>query len=301
MGARWNMIGFNNPGGIYNRFYLNVVNYDYLKTMGLKLIEGRDFSKDFATDFDQAVIVNEAFIKHFGLDNDLSGKMPGGFENNKIIGVVKNFNYESLHSTVKPAAIALSYNNIFRSANDIDTNIEPRLLLRIRSENINSTISEIEAKWKQLVPGITFNSTFLKDNVEKQYRTEEQVTMICSLSSILSVLITCLGLFGLSILITLQKTKEIGIRRVLGASALSIYGMLSKEFMMIILAALLFGIPAGWYLINKWLSEFAYRINESALIFITAGIITIIIASVTISFQVIKAANITPIDTLKYE
>ena len=301
MGVRWNMIGFNNPGGIYNRFYLNVVNYDYLKTMGLILIRGRDFSKDFATDFDQAVIVNEAFIKHFGLDNDLSGKMPGSFVNNKIIGVVKNFNYESLHSTVNPAAIALSYNNIFRSANDIDTNIEPRLLLRIRSDNISSTISEIEAKWKQLVPGITFNSTFLKDNIEKQYRTEEQLTTICSLSSILSILITCLGLFGLSILITLQKTKEIGIRRVLGASALSIYGMLSKEFMMIMLAALLFGIPAGWYLINKWLSEFAYRINESALIFIAAGIITIIIASITISFQVIKAANVTPIDTLKYE
>ena len=301
MGARWNMIGFSMPDGTYNRFYLNVVNYDYLKTMGLKLINGRDFSKDFATDLDEAVIVNEAFVKHFGLENDASGKMPGRFVNNKIIGVVKDFNYESLHTAVKPTAIALSYKNILNAANDIDTNIEPRLLLRVKSGNISSTISEIKATWKKLVPGTTFSSNFLKDNIEKQYRTEEQLTAIVTFSSVLSVLITCLGLFGLSILITVQKTKEIGIRRLLGASAYSIYGILSKEFIMIILAAQLVGIPVAWYLINKWLSEFAYRINEDVLIFLAAAIITIIIASITISFQAIKAATVNPVKSLRYE
>jgi putative ABC transport system permease protein len=277
------------------------VNYDYLKTMGLKLINGRDFSKDFATDLDEAVIVNEAFVKHFGLENDASGKMPGRFVNNKIIGVVKDFNYKSLHTAVKPTAIALSYKNILNAANDIDTNIEPRLLLRVKSGNISSTISEIKATWKKLVPGTTFSSNFLKDNIEKQYRTEEQLTAIVTFSSVLSVLITCLGLFGLSILITVQKTKEIGIRRLLGASAYSIYGILSKEFIMIILAAQLVGIPVAWYLINKWLSEFAYRINEDVLIFLAAAIITIIIASITISFQAIKAATVNPVKSLRYE
>jgi len=301
MGNRWNMIGFSMPDGTYNRFYLNVVDFNYLKTMGLKLISGRDFSKNYPSDYDQAVIVNEAFIKHFGLENDASGKMPGRFVNNKIIGVVKDFNYESLHSKVKPAAIVLNYKNILNAANDIDTNIEPRLLVRIKAGNIASTISAIKTIWEKLVQGITFNSTFLKDNIENQYRTEEQLTTIVSLSSILSILITCLGLFGLSILIIIQKTKEIGIRRLLGASAYSVYGMLSKEFLLIILAAQLLGIPVAWYLINKWLTEFAYRINVDAIIFLAAGLITIIIACVTISIQAIKAANTKPVDTLRYE
>jgi putative ABC transport system permease protein len=301
MGGKWSMIGFSLPGGSYDRFYLNVVDYDYLKTMGLKLISGRNFSRNYATDYDDAVIVNEAFIKHFGLENEVEGKMPGKFVNNKIIGVVKDFNYESLHSKIKPAAIALNYKNIFQAAEDIDTHGDPRLLIRIKSGNISSTMSEIESTWKKLVPNITFSSNFLKDNIEKQYRTEEQLTAIETFSSILSILITCLGLFGLSILITVQKTKEIGIRRLLGASAYSIYGMLSKEFIMIILAAQLVGIPAAWYLINKWLGEFAYRINEGALIFLTAGLLTIIIASVTISFQAVKAANDNPIKSLRYE
>ena len=301
MGGKWSMIGFSLPGGSYDRFYLNVVDYDYLKTMGLKLISGRNFSRNYATDYDDAVIVNEAFIKHFGLENEVEVKMPGKFVNNKIIGVVKDFNYESLHSKIKPAAIALNYKNIFQAAEDIDTHGDPRLLIRIKSGNISSTMSEIESTWKKLVPNITFSSNFLKDNIEKQYRTEEQLTAIETFSSILSILITCLGLFGLSILITVQKTKEIGIRRLLGASAYSIYGMLSKEFIMIILAAQLVGIPAAWYLINKWLGEFAYRINEGALIFLTAGLLTIIIASVTISFQAVKAANDNPIKSLRYE
>ena len=162
-------------------------------------------------------------------------------------------------------------------------------------------MADIERTWKKLVPQITFSSNFLKDNIEKQYRTEEQLTTIVSFSSILSILITCLGLFGLSILITIQKTKEIGIRRLLGASAYSIYGMLSKEFLLIISVAQLIGIPVAWYLINKWLNEFAYRINEDVLIFLAAAIITILIASITISFQVIKAATVNPVKSLRYE
>ncbi len=301
MGGKWSMIGFSLPDGTYDRFYINVVDYDYLKTMGLKLIKGRDFSRNYATDYDNAVIVNEAFIKHFGLENDADGKMPGKFINNKIIGVVKDFNYESLHSKIKPAAIVLNYENILRAAQDMDSYGDPRLLIRIKSGNIGSTLAEVKSTWEKLVPGITFNSNFLKDNIEKQYRTEEQLTAIISFSSILSILITCLGLFGLSILITVQKTKEIGIRRLLGATAVSIYSMLSREFLIIILAAQLVGIPVAWYLINKWLGEFVYRINVGVLIFLAAGVITVIIASITISFQAFKAANANPVDTLRYE
>ncbi len=301
MGEKWSMIGFSMPGGTYDRFNMNVVDYDYLKTMGLKLIQGRDFSKDYSTDFDQAVIVNEAFVKHFGLENDVSGKMPGKFVNNKIIGVVKDFNYESLHSTIKPAAIALNYKNIFRAANDMDTHNDPRLLLKIKSGNISSTISEIESAWKKFVPDISFNSSFLKDNIEKQYKSEEQFTTIITLSSVLSILITCLGLLGLSMLIAVQRTKEIGIRRLLGASFVSIYSMLSKEFLWLIIAAQIIGMPIAWYLINKWLDAFAYRVDVGFVIFLLAGIITIFIAILTISYQTIKAATSNPVESIKYE
>ncbi len=301
MGGKWSMIGFSLPDGTYDRFYINVVDYDYLKTMGLKLIKGRDFSRNYATDYDNAVIVNEAFIKHFGLENDADGKMPGKFINNRIVGVVKDFNYESLHSKIKPAAIALNYKNIFQAARDIDTHGDPRLLIRIKSGNIGSTLAEVKNVWEKLVPNITFNSNFLKDNIERQYRTEEQLTAIISYSSILSILITCLGLLGLSVLITVQKTKEIGIRRLLGATAVSIYSMLSREFLMIISIAQVIGIPVAWYLINKWLGGFAYRINVGILMFLAAGVITIIIASITISFQVIKASLMNPVKSLRNE
>lgn len=301
LGEKWTTIGFEMPGGSYARFYMNTVDYNYLKTTGIKLVKGRDFSKDYSTDKDQAVIVNEAFAKEFGITDLATGKMPGRFDNNKIIGIVKDFNFESLHSKIKPALIALNFKPVFRSANDIDPNIAPRIIVKIKSNNAKSTLEDIKNTWKKLVPARQFESSFLNDNIDRQYKSEKQLTTIISYSSILSILITCLGLFGLTILITVQKTKEIGIRRLLGASAGSIYKMLSKEFLWLIISAQLLGMPIAWYILNKWLNNFAYRTSISVSMFLLAGIVTIFIALVTISFQVIKTTSRNPVDSLKRE
>ncbi len=300
LGKKWSMIGFDMPDGSYKRFYLNTVDYDYLKTTGIKLLRGRDFSKNFSTDYDEAVIVNEAFIKQFNLQNNVNGKMPGNFVN-KIIGVVKDFNFESLHSEVKPAVIALNYKPIFQAANDIDPDFEPAFLVRIKSGEIKSTLEYIKNTWNKVVPDVPYEGTFLNDSIEKQYRSEEQLTTIIIASSVLSILITCLGLLGLSLLIILQKKKEIGIRRMLGASVASIYKMLSKEFLWLIIASQFIGMPVSYYLINKWLEGFAYRIEVGLIIFIIAAFITISIALVTISYQSIKAATENPVNSLRYE
>ncbi|HKI77109.1 MAG TPA: ABC transporter permease [Ignavibacteriaceae bacterium] len=301
LGGKWSMIGFEMPGGSYRRFYMNTVDYDYVKTMGMHLVSGRDFSRQHSTDMDGAVIVNEAFIKQFGLNNDTNGKMPGRFTQNKIIGVVKDFNFESLHSEVKPALITLDYKTIFRAANDIDPSFQPRLIVRIKPANVKRTIENLKSTWTKLVPNIPFESVFLKDNIDKQYKAEEQLTTIITSASVLSILITCLGLFGLTILITVQKRKEIGIRRLLGASVGSIYKILSKEFFWLIIAAQLIGLPISWYLLNKWLSGFAYRINMGVSMFVLAVILTVFIAFITITFQVIKASLENPVRSLRSE
>jgi putative ABC transport system permease protein len=301
LGGKWCLVGFDMPGGSYGRFYMNTVDYDYVKTMKMKMVKGRDFSRSFSTDEDNAVIVNEAFIKQFGLQNDIDGKMPGNFTNIKIIGIVKNFNFESLHSNIKPALIALNFRPIFRAANDIDPHFSPRIIVRIKSGNTEETLKKLKNIWAKVVPQISFESSFLNENINNQYKTEERLTTIITSSSLLSILITCLGLFGLTTLITIQKTKEIGIRRLLGASAGSIFRLLSKEFLWLIVAAQIISLPVAWYLLNRWLDGFAYRINISISMLIIAGLITIAISMITISFQAIKSATANPIKSLRNE
>jgi putative ABC transport system permease protein len=301
LGEKWTTIGFDMPGGAYGRFYMNTVDYNYLKTTGIKLIKGRDFSKDYSTDKDQAVIVNEAFAKEFGIYDLAAAKMPGRFDKSKIIGIVKDFNFESLHSKIKPALIALNFRPIFRAANDIDPNFEPRIMVKIKSNNTKATLDDIKNTWKKLVPNMQFESSFLNDNIDRQYKSEEQLTTIISYSSILSILITCLGLFGLTILIAIQKTKEIGIRKLLGASVSSIYKIMAMEFIWLIVSAQIIGMPIAWYFLNKWLNGFAYRTNINISMFLLAGILTIFIAFLTISFQAIKASRENPIKSLRSE
>ncbi len=301
LGNKWTLVGFDMPGGSYGRFYMNTVDYDYINTLKINLIKGRNFSKSFPSDYEQAVIVNQAFIRKFGLENSSEAKMPGNFHDIKIIGVVKDFNFESLYSKIEPALISLNFRPIFRDANDIDPAFNSRLIIRIKAQNYNSTLAKLKNVWTKIVPQIPFKSSFLNENIEKQYAAESRLTKIITSSSVLSIIITCLGLFGLTALISLQKTKEIGVRRLLGASVASIFKLLSKEFIWLILIAEIISIPVSLYLLNRWLNNFAYRIDVNLLLLISAGAIVIIISLITISFQVIKAASVNPAKSLKYE
>ena len=301
IGSKWTLLGFDMPGGSYGRFYMNTVDYNYLQTMKIALVKGRNFSKDFPSDENNVVIVNQAFISRFGLENDKSGKMPGNFRNSKIIGVVKNFNFQSLHTKIKPALIALNLKPVFRAANDIDPVFSPRIIVRIKSTNTKLTLEKLKSTWAKIEPQVPFKSEFLSANINKQYKSENRLTKIIAYSSLLSILITCLGLFGLTALISVQKTKEIGIRRLLGASTGSIFKLLSKEFMWIILAAEIISLPISYYLLNEWLDGFAYRIHISPFLLIASGMIVILISSITISFQVVKSATANPVKSLRAE
>jgi putative ABC transport system permease protein len=174
-------------------------------------------------------------------------------------------------------------------------------MVKIKSNNTKATLDDIKNTWKKLVPNMQFESSFLNDNIDRQYKSEEQLTTIISYSSILSILITCLGLFGLTILIAIQKTKEIGIRKLLGASVSSIYKIMAMEFIWLIVSAQIIGMPIAWYFLNKWLNGFAYRTNINISMFLLAGILTIFIAFLTISFQAIKASRENPIKSLRSE
>ncbi len=301
IGGKWTLIGFEMPGGSYGRFYMNTVDYNYINTMNIKLIKGRNFSKNFPSDLNNAVIVNQAFIKKFGLNNDESGIMPGNFRNSKIIGVVSDFNFESLHSKIKPALIALNFKPIYKAANDIDPVFDPRLVVRIKSKNINLALARLKNVWEKVESQVPFKSEFLNANLNEQYKTENRLTKIITYSSLLSILITCLGLFGLTALVSIQKTKEIGIRRLLGATTGSIFKLLSKEFIWIILTAILISMPISWYILNEWLNSFAYKIHLSLLLLISSSIIVILISLITISFQVIKSVRTDPVKALRTE
>ncbi|MEP6513432.1 MAG: ABC transporter permease, partial [Parafilimonas sp.] len=260
--------------------------YDYLKTMGIELKSGRNFSKDFGTD-STAVIINETTEKFLGYNDpigkniytvpDASGKTTAY----TIIGVAKNFNYESLHQPIGPLAFFLRKSTGLAS-------------FKVKPDNISSLIKSIESKWKSLAPGMPFSYRFLDDSFSNMYSAEQRVGKIALIFSILAILIACLGLFGLATFIAEQRTKEIGIRKVLGASVNGIVQLLSKDFIKLVIIAFVIAAPFAWWAMNRWLQDFAYRINISWWIFLLAIGIALIIALATISFQAIKAAIANP-------
>jgi putative ABC transport system permease protein len=270
------------------------VDYDYLKTMGMQIVKGRGFSKEFKTD-SNAIILNEAAVKVLGYDDpigkkvytftDLQTKAIASFE---IVGVVKNFHYESLHQNIGPLSLHIG-------------NSPGLLSFKVTAANLPNILKTAENKWKTMAPGMPFAYQFLDDSFDRMYRDEQRVGKIALIFSILTIFIACLGLFGLATFIAEQRTKEIGIRKVLGASVGNIVGMLSKDFIKLVLVAAIIAVPIAWWGTNKWLEDFAYRVNIGWWIFLVAGVAAILIALGTISWQAVKAALTNPVKNLRNE
>jgi putative ABC transport system permease protein len=262
--------------------------------MGIIIKEGRDFSKDYGQD-SSAVIINEVTAKYLGYANPIGEKLykidtdnPGKTIAFTIIGVVKNFNYESLRQDIGPLCLYLNKSYGLAS-------------FRISGSNAANIIKQVEAKWKNLASGMPFSYRFLDESFDEMYHAEQRVGKIALIFSSLAILIACLGLFGLATFIAEQRTKEIGIRKVLGASVQGIVQMLSKDFAMLVVIAFIIAVPAGWYIMHKWLESFVYRVNLSFWIFIVAGTTAMFIALITVSFQAIKAALNNPVKSLRSE
>jgi putative ABC transport system permease protein len=268
------------------------VDYNFIPAYGMKVIAGRAFSTAFGTDSTKAIVINEAAVKVLGYAsaNDAIGKrfVQWG-RDGKIIGVVKNFNYRSLQENVEPLNMRLN------------TPHAETFSLKIATKDIPATIAALATKWKVLVPQQPFSYDFVDQNFNKQYANEERFGTLFLYFAALAIFISCLGLLGLVAYSTVQRTREIGIRKVLGASVMGIVSMLSKEFLALVVVALLIAFPLAWFGMNTWLHDFAYRINISWVVFVAAGAISMLIAFTTVCFQSIKAALANPVKSLKSE
>ncbi len=268
------------------------VDFDFIPQYQIKMVAGRAFSKDFATDTTQALILNETAVKLFGYsspDQIIGKRFDQWGRQGKVIGVMKDFHYRSLQENIKPLSMV------------IQPTSEQLVNVNIASFNISQTLAAIEGKWKQMLPARPFSYIFLDDTFNKQYQDQDRFEKIFFNFAILAIFISCLGLLGLASYSTLQRTKEIGIRKVLGASVSGITSLLSKDFIKLVLIALVIASPLAWFGMHKWLQGFAYRINIGFWVFILAGIVAVLIALLTVSFQAIKAALTNPVKSLRTE
>ena len=269
------------------------VDENFFNTMQIKVIEGRNFSKDFPTDENEAFIVNEAAVKDFRWKtpkNAIGKKVDWAFgKSGKIIGVVKDFNFASMRENVKPLLI-----HIFKPWHGL-------LTIRLKTENLPSTMKTIEASWKEVAGDAPFKSSFIVDDFDLLYKSENNMRSVLGMFTFLSVFVACLGLFGLSAFTIKQRFREIGIRKVLGSSVTNIVQLLSKDFLKLVVISFIIGSPIAWYMMTKWLQDYAYKIDIGFWVFIIAGMLAFIIAFLTVSIQAIKAANANPIKSLRTE
>jgi len=277
--------------------HTNWVDESLLQTLDIKPVAGRLFSKDFPADTNQRMILNETAVKEIGFASpqDAIGHKVGFDWRGEsytwtIIGVVKDFHFQDLHVTISPYAFQLNNQPNFNY-----------LIVHAKAAEISSLLKSIQGSWHKLNPNEPFEYSFLDDDFQKNYDAQNRLSSIVAYFTIIAILISCLGLFGLATFSAEQRTKEIGVRKVLGASVTGIVALLSKDFLKLVAISVLIASPLAWWIMNKWLQDFAYRTNISWWIFAAAGIIAVVIALATVYFQAIKAALANPVKSLRNE
>ena len=265
--------------------------HDFVSTMGFDLTHGRIFDEAMATD-STAVIVNQALVRSMALTGDPIGqriRFTGDDEAYPIVGVVNDFHVKSLHDEIEPIAYFI-----------VDTRVH-LAVVRIRSEDVSGVLADLEQTWTQFVPDKPFKYSFLEDDLAQLYRAEEQTRTLFGVFALLAIAIACLGLFGLSAFIAERRTREIGVRKVLGATVSGIVLMLSRDFLKLLGIAFVVAVPVAYFVMHQWLEGFAYRIEISWWIFLIAGLTALVIALLTVSYQSVRAARANPVEVLRYE
>jgi putative ABC transport system permease protein len=261
--------------------------YGFIETLGIKMKEGRPFSTQYSNERSK-IILNEAAVESMGLKNPVRKIVHLWGEDREIIGVTKNFHFESLYETLKPCFFDFTFSN--RAS---------KIMVKIKAGAEKETIAKLTSLYKQYNPGIPFEYKFLDKDYQALYSSEQRVTILSQYFAAIAIIISCLGLFGLAAFTAQKRQKEIGIRKVIGASVNNVIVLLSVDFFKLVLIAILVAFPSAWYITSQWLRSFAYRINIGPGIFIAAGISIIAITLITISYQAIKAAIINPVKSLK--
>ncbi|OEK05530.1 hypothetical protein BFP71_09710 [Roseivirga misakiensis] len=267
------------------------VDEDYIATLGLELLEGRNLDRTISSDT-SAMIINQEMAKKLGIiDNPIGQKITNRASNRMVwtvVGLIQDFNFEDLRAPIRPLAMRLNYGANIAS-------------IKMNGENIASTLSQIQGVWEEIAPNQPFVYEFMDQSFAKMYANVKQIRNILTSFAVLAIIIACLGLFGLSVFMVEQRSKEISVRMVLGAKVTQVVSMLSFNFMKPILVALLLATPIAWYMMNEWLSDFEYKIGLSVQLFVLAGLSALLIALITISFQSLKAAFTSPVQGLRNE
>jgi putative ABC transport system permease protein len=287
----------SNTGMKEMAFRPTLIDQDYIKTMGMKLLDGRGFSRDFPSDTSNAVVINEAVVKRLNWDNPIGkkillGTVPADGKNPpppaQVVGVIRDFHQQSLYNPIEPLIM------ICREANSV-------IHVRIKTVNTAATISFISNKWQEIYPDRPFEYRFLDQDFESAYHADELRGQIFTVFSMLTILIACLGLFGLATFTTEQRVKEIGVRKVLGGSVSSVVLLLSKDFTRLVLYSFPIAIPVAWYAMDKWLQSFTYKTDIEFWVFGAACLLTLVICWLTVIYQSLKAALANPVKSLRSE
>jgi putative ABC transport system permease protein len=274
-------------------YYTNFVDYDYLSTLNINLVKGRDFSREFPSDVSGSILINQAAAEAFGWEDALGRQLPFGFKEKKVIGVVDDFHFYPIHRRIEPLVLSLSGTGWLSSIGEI--------AVRIESQDVAGTIALLEKTWKETADNLPFSYAFLDDQVAEQYAAERRWERIVKHASAFSLMVACLGLFGVASLGMARRQKEIGIRKVVGATVSSILTLVLKEFAVLVVISSLVASPIAYLVMSRWLESFAYRADITLMGFILAGLTALIIALLTVSYQAIRAALANPVETLRYE
>ncbi|WP_295126747.1 ABC transporter permease [uncultured Chitinophaga sp.] len=268
------------------------VDYDYLQTLGIQLVAGRDFSREMASD-STAIVINETMAKQLG-DKDLVNKFikfDEDGEQHQVIGIMKDFNFKSLNRKIEPLSL-----NMTEGARNVSY-----AFVKVQPNDLPASMARVEKAWAEILPGAEFRGSFLDENVNRQYNEEKRMTQLFVAGAIITIIISCMGLFAIAIMAITQRTKEIGIRKVLGSSVAAIVVLLFRDFLKLVIVAIVIATPLAWYAMGQWLNGFAYNVGLQWWVFVLAGLSAIIIALFTVSIQSVKAALANPVKSLRSE
>lgn len=301
--GNWGQLGYTDNQRAYRKLRFNLVDPYFLPTHGIKLVAGRNFDPRNRGDVFGGIIVNRAFVNEYGWRDPLNARLPGKFPDHRIIGVTEDFHFTSLRTKVEPLMLLIRRDSLRRGFENItyESSPTPDVSVRLAAGPLTDRIAMLERVWKSVAPNDPFSYSFLDQNLQRQYEQEQRLGSLVSVSSALAILIASLGLFGLATLAVARRTKEIGIRKVLGASVFNVVGLLSKDFLKLVLLGILIATPLAWYAADSWLSDFAYRISTPWWAFAVAGLLAVLIAFVTVSFQSVKTALMNPVKSLRTE
>ena len=297
----WASLGFSDDKKQYHTIQYNEVDHRFVEAMQIHILLGRSFAINSATDTNNSILVNEALVREYGLKDPVGKRF--GVYSQRIVGVMKDFNYESLHMTVKPLVLSLKFDTIARQGSDVNYAAapQPRVAIRLKAGNLQENIQLLKNAWTAVVPNQEFEYHFLDDKIARAYEQEQKSATVVKIASGLSIFIACMGLFGLATLTVSRRTKELGVRKVLGAGTFRLVRLLSYDFVVLVVLAAVIAVPVAALAMHSWLADFAYRTEMSWWVFALAGLAAVGIALLTISFQTFRAANANPADSLRTE